>query len=187
MSVSKEDIFNNALAIIGGPDDSDYIEDADTDNSTQAVWLQLGYAAAVDHAIINVEPREARAFEEISATGDTVKSSDFDYVYDRPVDCLLIKKLTSSTDRTAEYEYEEFGQYIMSDYDADYIEYYRALDYDDTAKFSTGLADVISARLAWKYAGVWKPEMLSAAVAYYNAALEDARLATVGDKAGSCG
>ena len=35
--MSKADIFNSALAVIGGPNQSSYVENADTDNSDQAI------------------------------------------------------------------------------------------------------------------------------------------------------
>jgi len=173
--MSKEDIWNSALAVIGGPDSSDYVENADTDTSQQAIWLRILWPSSVDHSVVVVEPRDALRFKEISQTGDDVDSADYDYVFDRPPDCLLIKKLTCSTDRTQDYEFEEFGQYIMSDYGADYLEYYKKMDYDETAYYSNGLADVISGRLAWRLASVWKKDMIGAALQYYNMALDNAR------------
>ena len=173
--MSKEDIWNSALSVIGGPDSSDYIENADTDVSQQAVWLRLLWPSSVDHSVIVIQPRDALRFKALSVTEDDVDDADYDYVFPRPPDCLLIDRLTCSTDRTQDYEYEEIGRYIMSDYNADYLKYYKKMDYDDTAYYSNGLADVISGRLAWRLASLWKKEMINTALSYYNMALDNAR------------
>ncbi len=173
--MSKEDIFNSALAVIGGPDTSDYVENADTDQSQQAIYLRILWPSSVDHSVIVVKPRDALRFNTIDVTADDTDSADYDYVWNRPPDCLLIDRLTCSTDRTQDYEFEELGRYIMSDYGADYLKYYGKMDYDDTAYYSNGLADVISGRLAWRLASLWKKEMIGTALSYYNMALDNAR------------
>ncbi len=171
----KANIFNTAAAIIGGPNQSSYIENPDTDSSDQAIWMRTQWEDAVDHSIIMVKPSTARMMREISETADTVEASDYDYVYDRPNDCLEVERLSEQNDRTADYEYEEMGDYILSDYDADLLVFYKKLGYDATIDYTQGLGNVIAGRLAVLVTGIWKPEYIGMATNFYNMSLDNAR------------
>ena len=172
--MSKEDIWNNSLAIIGGPDSGDYIENADTDTSTQAVWLRMAWPQALDFCAVEVEPKEFTDYANLALTGDSVSYPDYDYVYTRPVDCLSIVFQGTTTDMSVDYPLKETKQYILSNVKNARIEYIFHPDPDDTAYYSPGFSNVVSARLAVMICGIWKKELIGYAAQRYSAALAEA-------------
>ena len=70
------------------------------------------------------------------------------------------------------------GKYIVSDANDAYIKYIRKMDFigeSEILYMSPMLRDLIAKRLAVMIAPVYKPEMLSTAVAQYDLALNEAR------------
>jgi hypothetical protein len=171
---SKEDIFNNAVAIFGGPDESDLIENADTDTSSQAKWIRTAWPQALDFCAAEVEPREFKEDADLDLTGVDVSYPDYDYVYTRPADCLSIMFQGTTTDMSIEYPYDEVKQYILSNVKNARIKYVTPPDRDDTAYYSAGFANVVSARIAVMICGIWKKELLGYAAQRYSAALSEA-------------
>ena len=171
--MNKEDIWNNAIAIFGGPDESDLIENADTDQRTQAKWLRVSWPQALDFCAAEVEPKEFTDYKNLDLTGDSVSYPDYDYVYTRPADCLSIVFQGTSTDMSTDYPLKEVGQYILSNVKNARIEFITPPDRDNTGYYSAGFANVVSARLAVMICGIWKKELLPYAAQRYASALNE--------------
>ena len=173
--MNKEDVFNNAIAIFGGPNQTDYVENADTDESDQAVWCRIAFPQALDFCAVEVGSKEFRKYYLLdTVTGDTVASADWEYVYSKPADFLQLVRLTDDGDLTKTYEHDERGGYIFTNDEDPYLDYIAKPDRDNTSSYSPGFANVVSARMAVMICGIWKKELIGYAAQRYSAALSEA-------------
>ena len=128
----------------------------------------------MDYCVVELKPIAAHKYAELSETDDEVEILEWVYAYTRPADCLTVVKVTDVGDHTKRYKKKESGKYNLCNVADVYLDYYTHLSYDDTAAMSVGFRQLVSARLAVKVAGIWKPDMIRIAEYRYKDALMEA-------------
>ena len=174
MSISKETIFNKALGLIGGPSQSSYIDDADTDTSTQAVWLRIVYPTALDFCAIDLEADVFSEYTDLDQTTDEPEKLDWSYAFEKPVGCIHIVKLITESDRTQSLEREERGKYIFCDEETPYAQIIISPEGSDMTTWPPSFSNMVAARMAVEVASIWKPEIMQIASAKYDTARVEA-------------
>jgi hypothetical protein len=174
MTISKEGLFNKALMIIGGPNQDSYIDNAETDDSTQAVWLRIVYVSSLDFCAIDLQPGLFKEYRAIDETSDSPESLDWAYAFDKPSEFIHLVRLTNANERTAEYDYDDIGDYLFCDFDEPIAELIISPEDSDMVRWPPGFSQMVSARMAVQVGSIWKPKMMPLAIQAYQAARTEA-------------
>ena len=174
MSISKEDIFNKALLIIGGPSQTSYIDNPETDKSTQAVWLRIVYDSALDYCAIDLKSGIFREYRALNQTSGSPESLDWSYVFDKPSESIHLVRITRADDRTKDYDFDDKGLYYFCDFENAIADIVISPESSEMARWPVGFHGMVSARMAMQVSAIWKPEMAAIAAASYDAARTEA-------------
>lgn len=164
MAIDEVTLWNLALGIIGGADKG--LISSTSSEQAAATHCRAFWDEAVEQSIDLLRPDEARKYyncaEVDSDDADYPENSDWSYVFSLPADYLDLIKMTDENDRTANYDHEIVGEFILTEESDCYIFYYFKLT--DVSKMSPGLRRMIVAKLALMIAPHYKPRMLDVAI-----------------------
>ena len=170
MSISKETIFNKALGFIGGPNQTSFIDNAETDDSTQAVWLRIVYNSALDYCAIDMLEDTFTEYRGLNQTTDSPETLDWAYAFERPSGMIHLVRLTNEGDRTQDFKYRQVGKYIFCDELTPFAEIIIPPEDSDMSTWPPGFSNMVSARMAREVGAIWKPEIVQLASLAYDAA-----------------
>lgn len=174
MSISKEDVFNRSLALIGGPGQTSYIDNAETDDSPQAVWLRIVYPSALDYCAVDLKPGIFKEYRDLDQTASSPESLDWKYVFDKPSEFIHLVRLTNGDDRTKEYDFDDIGKFYFCDFLTPIAEIIISPEGGDLTRWPIGFANMVSARMAREVGSIWKPEIIPLASRAYDEARREA-------------
>ena len=174
MSTSKEDIFNRALGLIGGPNQTSYIDNAETDDSTQAVWLRIVYPSALDYCAIDILEDTFTQYTDLDQTTDSPEILDWAYAFEKPPGMVHLVKLTDEGDRTQSFKRKIVGKYILCDELEPFAEYIFSPEGSDMSTWPPGFSSMVAARMGVEVGAIWKPKIIGFANARYEAARNEA-------------
>ena len=172
--MSKETVFNEALTLIGGPSQTSYISNAETDDSQQAIWMRIVWDGALDFCAIDLKADEFTEYTDLDETTDSPEILDWGYAFDRPAGMIHLVRLTNEGDRTQTFKSGIIGKYIVCDEQTPFAEIIISPEGSDLTTWPPGFSQMVSARMAVKIGSIWKPEILSVAAAAYNDARVEA-------------
>ena len=117
---SKMDIGNQALGLLGV---TEQIADLDSPTNDAEKQLNLWWDDCVKEILEQHDWKFARAGVALAST--TAPTSEYDYAYQLPVDCLVARYLwdVDAEQRITDSEYEISGQTICTDLEEVYLVY----------------------------------------------------------------
>ena len=174
MSMSKEDIFNKSLGLIGGPNQTSYIDNAETNDSHQAIWLRIVYVSSLDYCAIDLKPGIFTLFKDLDKATTDPEKLDWEYAFDKPSESIQLVRLTQQDDRSMSHDYKDMGLYYFCDYETPIAEIITSPEGSDLTTWPVGFSNMVAARMAVEVGGIWKPEILAAATAKYDDARREA-------------
>jgi len=174
MTISKTEIFNKSLMLFGGPSQTSFIDNAETDNSTQAVWCRIVYVSSMDFCAIDLQPGIFKEYRALDETSDSPESLDWEYAFDKPSEYIHLVRLTNAEDRTQEYDFDDIGNYLFCDFEEPIAELIISPEDSDIVKWPPGFAQMVAARIAVQIGSLWKPKMMPLAIQAYQAARREA-------------
>ncbi len=153
-------IANEAISLLGrvSHTKTDYIENINDTDDEAAKKMSRTWGMVRDHCIIELAPPEVTFWQapgaEIDDDDQNTFSNEWDYVFNRPDNCLSFRgcfgKTRDGYGNQLAYQYEESGDQIGCDYDDETIVFKYIKLVTDTTKWSRELKSIMAHY--WAYA-----------------------------------
>lgn len=148
MATTETAICNHALLMNGNSAITSLSE-----NSTEATYCRQFYASARQEVLRafpwNFAVKTALLSEALDDAGDAITSSQWEYVYQIPADCLYVMSVQpedSFVDGSQKIEHEVIGNYLMTNEGDAWVKY--VYDCKDASLFDPMFASALSHRMA---------------------------------------
>jgi len=143
MAVGKVDMWNLALAELGGADKGEVIDD-DSNTELKAVrWLGYVWEQCLDYVASLDEWDQLKTYQDLSAHVDSVERGNWDYAYPVPAITARWIRLTDEDNHDLELKHSKEGLYILTNETEPYGYFIRKIVESDFGRLDPGLRQAI--------------------------------------------